>query len=292
MKVLVTGGSGFLGSHVADALTSAGHEVTIFDRQPSPWLQSGQRFVEGDLESESSLEEALQGQEAVYHFAALADLDQCVNQPILAAQLNVMGSIRLAERCLALGIRRFLFGSTVYVYSRSGSFYRASKQAAETFLEEFQEQEGLELTILRYGSLYGPRAGANNSIGKLLGQAWEHGRIVYHGTGEERREFIHVLDAARASVEALQSQYAGTCLTLTGPEVYRYHEILELLQEMWPTPLTVELQPSERKAHYHLTPYQYAPRSGQKLIVNPFTDLGQGLLDCLNEMQQRKNHAH
>ena len=63
-----------------------------------------------------------------------------------------------------------------------------------------------------------------------------------------------MLDAARASVEALGAQHSGTCLTLTGPEVYRYHEILELMQEMWPTPLEIELQPSERKAHYHLTP--------------------------------------
>lgn len=279
-----------MGSHVADALTAAGHEVTIFDQAPSPWLQHSQRFLQGNLESEADLQQALEGQEAIYHFAALADLDECVGRPTQTARLNVLGTVRLAEFSLQHNIQRFLFGSTVYVYSRSGSFYRASKQAAEAFLEEFREQ-GLDLTILRYGSLYGPRAGTNNSISKLLRQAWEQGKIVYYGSGDERREFIHVLDAARASVEALDHQHNGSCLTLTGPEVYRYHEILELLQEMWPTPLEIELQPSERKAHYHLTPYQYAPRSGQKLIVNPFTDLGQGLLDCLNALHQGEADA-
>lgn len=286
MKVLVTGGAGFLGSHVADSLQDAGHDVTILDRMDSQWVRDGQRFIKGKLEDDAVLEKALEDQEAVYHFAAMGDLDECVINPVEAAYFNVWGTVKLAERCLKQGINRFLYGSTVYVHSRTGSFYRASKQSAESFLEVFRDQEGMELTVLRYGSLYGPRAGSNNSIRKLLEQALLNGRIEYYGTGQERREFIHVHDAARASVEALQDEHNGACLTLTGPEFYTYADLLELLREMWPTQLEIKCEPSQREAHYRMTPYHYIPRSGKKLIVNPFTDLGQGLLECLSLLKK------
>src|SRR5690242_8069643 len=89
MKIIVFGGSGFLGSHVADALTAAGHQVTIFDRQPSTYIKSGQQFIQGDMLDLSSVEKAVEGKDAVYNFAGIADIDECLTHPIETVQVNV-----------------------------------------------------------------------------------------------------------------------------------------------------------------------------------------------------------
>ncbi|HNW93643.1 MAG TPA: NAD(P)-dependent oxidoreductase, partial [bacterium] len=156
MKITVCGGSGFLGSHVADALTRAGHTVTVFDKTASPYLQPGQQMIQGDILDGAALAAAVRGADAVYHLAALADIAE--NNPQAIAEANVIGTINLLEACRVAGVRRFIFASSVYVYSDKGSFYRCSKQAAELFIEEYRQRYGLRYTILRYGSLYGPRA--------------------------------------------------------------------------------------------------------------------------------------
>ena len=285
MKVLVTGGSGFLGSHVADILDDQGHKVTILDKSKSKWLRDSQNFIEGTIENSDTLQEAVTNQDAIYHFAGIADIDDCLKHPIDTAKINVIATVKLADICLKKKIKRLFFGSTVYVYSRSGSFYRASKQSAESFLEVYKDL-GLPLTILRYGSLYGPRASLNNSIKKILVQAMEKKHIVYKGTGDERREFIHVIDAARASVEMLSSEDSNSCITITGPDVFTYKEILNMICEMMPDEIKVEYQKSTKNEHYYITPYQYSPRSGKKFIINPFTDMGQGLLDFIESMKK------
>ncbi|SVD95650.1 uncharacterized protein METZ01_LOCUS448504, partial [marine metagenome] len=98
-------------------------------------------------------------------------------------------------------VQRFIFASTIYVYSNLGGFYRCSKQAAELFVEEFNGCYGLDFTILRYGSLYGARAGDDNGIRRFLLQGFRDGKIVYPGTGDEVREYIHAKDAARLTVD-------------------------------------------------------------------------------------------
>ena len=110
MKVLVTGGSGFLGSHVADALQEAGHEVTILDLKRSPWLQDGQSFLQGDINDENLLEKALDDQEAVYHFAAISSIDECLVKPIEVTQINVGATVKIAEKCIKKGVKKFIFG--------------------------------------------------------------------------------------------------------------------------------------------------------------------------------------
>src|SRR5215467_12420513 len=117
MKVTVVGGSGFLGSHVADELSTAGHTVCIYDRVSSPWLRSDQRMVIGDLSDLEALTRAMAGAEVVYHFAAFADLNEAMTRPIDTVQVNVLGTVNVLEACRRNQIRRFVYASTVYVYS-------------------------------------------------------------------------------------------------------------------------------------------------------------------------------
>jgi UDP-glucose 4-epimerase len=287
MNILITGGSGFLGSHVADALEHEGHMVTIFDQNLTDYPSENQKIIQGDISDTKALEEALEGQEVVYHFAAISDLDDCIDKPSESAYYNVYATVNMVQICLRKGIKRFIYGSTVYVYSDSGSFYRASKQSSEIFLDIFSKENGLELTTLRYGSLYGPRAGRNNSIYKILKEALSTGKVTYHGSGSERREFVHVYDAANASVQALNRKYIGECLTITGADIFKYSELLEMISEIFPNPLDLIYEKNTSQAHYNMTPYRYIPKSGKKFIVNPSVDMGQGILEYLHLLKSQ-----
>lgn len=287
MNILVTGGSGFLGSHVADALSDAGHNVTIFDICPSPYLRQDQYMVTGDLMNQQTMDDLVHGMDVVYHFAGIADIDECKVKPVDTARINILGTVNLLEACRKTNIKRFVFASSAYVYSNSGYFYRSSKQACESFIENYADLYGLKYTCLRYGSLYGPRADERNSIYKLLKQALEQGKITYKGTGDELREFIHVSDAAQSSIEILKPEYENTYITLTGKEKMRYADLLEMINEILGDKIEIEIKPSTRKAHYRITPYNFSPKLGLKMSSNPHIDMGQGLLQCIAELYEQ-----
>jgi UDP-glucose 4-epimerase len=284
-KAVVIGGSGFLGSHLADALTGAGYAVSIFDVRPSPWLKSAQEMIQGNIRDEDALHKCITGARYVYHLAGIADIDEAARSPRSTVEQNIIGSTVVLECCLRAKVERVLFASTLYVYSQQGSFYRVSKQAVELLIEAYNERYGLEYTILRYGSLYGPRAPVWNGLKRYVTQAVREGRIVYPGTGEERREYVHVKDAALLSVEALASDHANQCLTLTGTQILNSKELLRMIQEIMGGKVEITFSPEQRDPeHYEMTPYRFTPRVARKIVPNVFVDIGQGILDLVEEV--------
>lgn len=292
MKILVTGGAGFLGSHVADALSEAGHAVTIFDRVNSTYLRSDQEMVVGDLMDEVLMNSLVQGKDVVYHFAGIADIDVCAQRPTETARINILGTVQLLEACRKAEVKRFVFASSAYVFSDSGYFYRSSKRACESFIEDYANLFDLKYTCLRYGSLYGERADENNSIYRLIKQAIHDGKVTYQGQGDELREFIHVRDAAKNSVKILEPEFENSHIILTGNEKMSYRELLEMIKEILGHRITIETVPSVRKAHYKITPYNFSPKLGKKLVSNPHIDMGQGLLLCMAEIFEITEPKH
>lgn len=292
MKVIVFGGSGFIGSHVSDALSEAGHEVTLYDVRPSPHLRPSQRFIQGDILDALAVRRALAGQEVAYNFAGLVDLDAALAQPVEAARSNVLGNAVLLEESRLAGIQRYIFASTVYVSGKAGGFYRVSKQACESYVEEYQRWYGLDFTILRYGSIFGRRATEGNGVRSYLLQALQEREIVVTGTGDELREYVHVEDVARASVRILDPEFRNQHVVLTGHHPMRIRDLLEMIREIVGPDVKVTFQPVDparmregRTAHYQMTPYAFRPQIARKLVSHHYVDLGQGLLDCLEELQ-------
>jgi len=282
-RALVTGGSGFLGSFIADALVESGREVTIFDRLPSPYLQPGQRMVVGDILDADAVNRAAEGAGVVYHLAAAADINTAAGLPLETAQTNIVGTVLALQAARQCGAERFVLASTVYVYSRAGGFYRCSKQACEAYVEEFQRQHGLDYTVLRFGSLYGPRADDSNGVYRLLRQALERGEIVHEGSPDDAREYIHVEDAAQLSVKALDPEFANQHLTLSGHHPMRLRDLFTMFSEMLGHEVKVNYRtPGER--HYRITPYAFSPRVGRKLTADCHVDMGQGLLQVIEEI--------
>jgi UDP-glucose 4-epimerase len=290
-RTVVFGGAGFLGSFVADALTTAGDDVVVFDREPSPYLQDGQRGVVGDILDERLVAEAMAGADVVYNYAAIGDLAVANASPVDAVRVNVLGNTVLLEAARRAGVKRFVFASTLYVYSEMGGVYRSSKQACELVIHDYQKSRGLPFTILRYGSLYGPRATASNWIHSVLTQALTEGRIVRSGDGEEIREYIHVWDAAQSSVDILSPEFENASVIITGQQQVRVRDLLTMIREMLGNRITIEYRPpdtaaSETASHYQMTPYSYQPRIARRLTKASYLDLGQGLLDLIDQIAQ------
>lgn len=288
-RILVLGGSGFLGSHVADALSDAGYRVSILDRVASPWKRPDQEMFVGDMLDTTLLDKAISGCDAVYNFAAIADLDEALDRPLETVRVNIMGNVQVLEACRCHDVNRYIYASTVYVHSREGGFYRCSKQAAEHYVEEYQRTYGLDYTVLRYGSLYGPRSNHHNGLWRVVKRAVETGKICYEGSPEAMREYIHVEDAARASVAALGDEFRNQHVVLTGQEPMRVMDLLKMLAEILGMPQAVEFVESDHAGHYIRTPYAYQPKLGRKYVPAMHVDLGQGLLQLIGEIQ--KSHV-
>jgi UDP-glucose 4-epimerase len=285
MKVVIFGGSGFVGSHVADELTERGHEVKIYDLRLSPYLRERQEMIVGDILDKDKVFGAAEGCDTVYNFAGLADLDTATTQPIDTINQNILGNALILDASVKAGAKRFVYASTIYVYSSLGGFYRCSKQAAELYIEEYQKRYGLDFTILRYGTLYGPRADERNSVYRYLKHALVQRKMVGYGTGEELREYIHVRDAAKLSIDVLSEEFKNKYVIITGHHPVKYKDMLNAIKEMIGGKVEIEFRPPEKgSAHYGITPYSFIPKVGQKLVSNYYTDIGQGLLECLHEI--------
>jgi len=284
-KTVVVGGSGFIGSHVADHLSDAGYQVTIYDKAPSLYLRNDQEMIVGDVQESEKLKQVITDAEVVYNFAALADLNQALEQPIKTINVNILGNLNVMEACHAHGVKRFIYASTVYVHSREGGFYRCSKQASEAYVEEYQKIYGLDYTILRYGSLYGPRADETNGLYRIVKLALESGIVKYQGDVDAMREYIHVDDAARASVDAINGEFRNESVVLTGQEPMKVIDMLKILSEILGLPTeSVEFVEDQYAGHYVRTPYSYQPKLGRKYIPPIHVDLGQGLLQVINDI--------
>jgi UDP-glucose 4-epimerase len=287
-KVVVVGGSGFIGSHVADYLSDAGYQVTIYDKTKSEWLRNNQEIVIGDVQDSEKLNQTIAGAEVVYNFAALADINQALEQPLKTVNINILGNLNVLEACRIHGVKRFIYASTIYVHSREGGFYRCSKQSSEHYVEEYQKTYGLDYTILRYGSLYGPRADSTNGLFRIVDTALKTGKIQYKGDINSMREYIHVEDAARASISILDREFKNESIVLTGQEPMRVFDLLKMLSEILNfSENSVEFTEERYNSHYIRTPYAYQPKLGRKYIPPTHVDLGQGLLQIIGEIDKK-----
>ena len=186
MRVLVTGGSGFIGSHVVDKLRARGHEPVIYDLRPSPWHEPG--TVEerlGSITDREALERALHSCDAVAHLAAVADVNDVHASPEDAERVNARGTVAVLEAARRAGVKRIVYASTIWVYSdceaeavdeetllpAPSHLYTSTKLAGELYCKAYQELYGIDFTILRFGIPYGPRAREAAVIPAFVGKA-------------------------------------------------------------------------------------------------------------------------
>ena len=291
MDAVVFGGAGFVGSHVADALTEKGHNVIVYDIRQSTYLKSPQEMVVGDILDEKKVRKVVEGVDVVYNFAGIADIEEAANKPVETVKYNILGNAIVLDAAKEAKVKRFVYASTIYVYSESGSFYRCSKNACELYLEAYQKKYGLDYTVLRYGTLYGSRSDMSNSVYRFIFQSLTEGKIIYAGDGSEIREYINVIDVARGSEEILDEEFRNEYITFTGHHPMKVSELFAMIKEILKKEITIEYVQPEVDEHYKITPYTFIPKTGKKYVRQCYTDMGQGMLLCMQEIHD-KIHCH
>ncbi len=284
MNITVFGGAGFLGSHLCEALSCAGHSVTVVDLHMSSWLCPNQRMLIGSIVDEDFVAEAVRGADAVFNYAGIAHIDTANNNPVESVRTNVLGNSIILEACRCAQVKRYVFASTLYVYGMSGGFYRCSKQACELYIENYKTMYDLAYTIVRYGSLYGPRADKHNAIYRFVCEALTGDSITYYGPPTALREYIHVHDAAVATVQLLNQSFANSNIIISGNQSMQIEDLFRMLEEMLGKKLSVNFDTDPHSGHYQITPYTFMPKVGKKLVLPLYIDLGQGLLQIMEEI--------
>jgi UDP-glucose 4-epimerase len=246
LRILVTGGAGFIGSHVVDRVAAAGHEPRILDLIPSPW-HDGVDTVLGDLTDEAAVARAVAGCDAIMHLAAMADVNQVLADPVRTDRVNTHGTFVLLEAARAHGVGRFLYTSTVWAYGNSTSpephdedtplelpphFYTATKIAGEMYCRSYETLYGVAATILRFGIPYGPRARPAAVVPAFIAKARAGTPLTISGDGSQSRQFVYVEDLADGMVAALAPAAAGRIYNLVGDESVSVRQIADTVCEL------------------------------------------------------------
>ena len=248
MKVLVTGGSGFIGSHVVDRLQAHGHEPRIFDLVPSPYREHGDvDHVLGDLCEPADVLAAVDGCDAVIHLAAVADVDRVAKDPSLTDRVNVRGTQVLLEAARMHGTGRFVYASTVWVYGDAASpalvdedtklglpkhVYTATKIAGEMYTASYRELYGIEYTILRFGIPYGPRSRPTAVVAAFTDKALRGQPLTIAGDGTQSRRFVYVEDLAEGVVASLAPAGANRIFNLVSDEDVSVRSIARTVRDV------------------------------------------------------------
>ena len=257
-KVLVTGGAGFIGSHLVDRLLAEGFEVTVLDDFSAGRIENISchkdvkefHLVRGDVRDVGLVKKVVEGVDAVFHEAALVDVSLSIEDPLLFNEVNVVGTLNLLRACLDSDVKRFIFASSAAVYGNSKaskkrenmlprpiSPYAVSKLAAENYVQVFNELYGLETVSLRCFNVYGPRQGFASSysgvIAAFISSLLNGEPPVIHGDGKQTRDFVHVDDVVSASMLALESKNAvGEVFNIASGTAITVYELAQMLQRI------------------------------------------------------------
>lgn len=289
MNIGVIGGSGFIGSHVVDKLIDEGHSVTVLDIMKPHRNDVVHKTI--DITDSTSTSVTLTGGfDAIYLLAAMADVNDCYKNPVSTIELNVLGVANVLDACVKNEIDRFIFASTVWVYGLSDSqdvdestplnvsnkehIYTASKVAAETLIQSYNNLYDQNFTILRYGIPYGPRARGGTVLPIFVRLATEGKPLTIQGDGSAHRKFIYVEDLARGNVAALSPNAINEVINLEGPRNISVKEVADTVNEIFDGKVEIN--------YVEARPGDYAGKvvsnkKGKKLIGwEPEVDFGEG----------------
>ena len=236
MRVLITGGAGFIGSHIADAYIAAGHEVLALD---SLWEHGGGRranlpekaaFVHMDIRDENVARIFAEFRpDVVSHHAAQHSVAISAREPRYDADVNVIGMLNVLEAAVKTGVKKVIFASSAATYGnpervpvvesspqRPVSPYGITKMVTEHYLRFYRAEKGLDFTALRYGNVYGPRQDPNGEAGVIaifIGRFLKHEGVRIDWDGEQTRDYVYVKDVARANLAALE-RGSGECFVI------------------------------------------------------------------------------
>ncbi|MCX7877165.1 MAG: NAD-dependent epimerase/dehydratase family protein [Ignavibacteria bacterium] len=247
MKIIVTGGSGFIGSHLTDCLIERGHKVTILDIE-TPRYHSDAEFIRGDVTDIDLLISVFKDHEIVYHLAAEANVNRFYEKPLYSNLITSVSTLTVLEAARQTELKRVLLASTEWVYGSSDSqdeiteeipytvnpdhLYTSSKISAELFCKNYRSLYGVNYTIMRYGIPFGERAREETVTPIFIKKIIKGDEILIHGDGSQTRQFIYVKDLAQGNVACLKPEAENEIFNLNGREIIKIIDIVRTLEEL------------------------------------------------------------
>jgi len=264
MKCLVTGGAGFIGSHLVERLLAQGAEVCVFDNLSSGRPENldglGALIVEGDVRDAAGVRSAVRGMDAVFHLAALCSVARSIEDPVGTHAVNTTGTVAVLDACRQAGVRRVVFASSSSIYGDSPELpkredmlpaplspYAASKMAGEHWCRMYRQAYGLETVCLRFFNVFGPRQDPASDyaavIPRFIRAALRGERPILYGDGSQTRDFIYAADVARAlHLAATAPGAAGAVLNIAGGERRSLRDLLAALEGILGRSLSPEVR--------------------------------------------------
>jgi UDP-glucose 4-epimerase len=292
MRGIVTGGSGFLGSHVADHLAGRGHEIIVYDVQPTDRHAS----ITGDLLDVSALNQAFQGIDFVCHLGAIGDVYLAGEKPALAATVNVAGTANVCDAALAAKVGRVVVASTWEVYGEPhyqpidekhpcepDHPYNITKLAGERLALAAGRLRGLDVVALRLGTAFGTRMRPNSVFSIFIRKALAGEPITIQGSGAQGRQFTHARDIGRGFEAALSKGPSGNTYNIVGERMVSIRELAELVTKILPTKLTY----GEARAGDVPSALVSNAKAKSELGWAPTVDFEEGLRELIDEAKGR-----
>jgi UDP-glucose 4-epimerase len=247
MKVLITGGSGFIGSHLVDVLLEEGHEVSIYDIE-APRYGQNVSYIKGDVRDMKQLLKATNANHAIYHLAAEANVNRFFDSPIYSNEITSSSTLNVLQAARINRTPRVLLASTEWIYGTSEDtgeineetiyaqnpdhLYTSSKIASELFCRNYRSLYGVNFTIMRYGIPFGERARAETVTPIFINKILNEEEITIHGDGSQTRQFIYVRDLAEGNAACLQPRGANQIYNINGRESVKVIDIVTTLEEI------------------------------------------------------------
>ena len=304
-EILVTGGAGFIGSHIVDRLLDEGLKVRVLDN-----LSTGEKknisqhqnkksfqFIEGDIRNFDLAKKAVEGVDAVIHEAALVSVTRSVEDPLLSNQINVTGTVNLLKACVDAHVKRFVFASSCAVYGDTETLpnseklvteplspYAADKLAAEIYAKVFHAVYGLETVSLRYFNVYGPRqkhGPYSGVISIFINRLLENKPLTIIGDGTQTRDFVNVKDVVEANMHALSKRNAaGKTFNISTGKATTINMIAETIQKIMNKATLKPVHVKQRPADI-MHSYGDITEARRKLEYEPRVQLEQGLCELV-----------
>ena len=287
-KILILGSSGFLGSHLVESLLK-NNEVVQFDMNPPPQKIADSEFIKGSILDKTLVTSAMKDVDIVYHFAAMTDIDIVNESPAQAIEVNIAGTSNVLEACVQERIERFIFSSSVYVYSEFGGVYKSTKQACELLIEDYNKMHDLGYTILQLGSVYGPGAKQINLISRLINEALSLKEIHHYGTGEEVRQYIYVKDVVQAAATSIDNNYKNKKIIILGNERIIISELMDKIIFYTDSNIQKVFHNDQYGIHYKLSPFHTNPDGAVSLKIEIPVLLNSGLKKTINAIIKELN---
>ena len=275
-NVLITGGSGFIGSYVVDALVKNKYKVTILDlNQPK---RKDVKFIQGSILDKSIIRSALKNINIIFHLAAVSDITKVKEIPLKTIKTNILGTTFLLEGARNANIDRFVFASSIYSYGTAGNLYTTSKTASELIIKNYKLIYGQKFTILRYATAYGPRNREVDAVSIFVRRALKNLDLIIHGNGQQKRNYVCAEDLGYGSLFALEKKATNKIITLVSKRDTKIIDLARMIIKITKSKSKIFFDKKKRRLDDFTSVFSYKSNREKNLMIwRPKYSLEKGL---------------